>query len=526
MAYKPAHKFIAILFATLILTMTSISGLQIKPALAQTADFKFAATADWGCGETDAEAVSDFIDAQTNSATDFVLSMGDLSYDSDGSDNNCYWEDLTNEIDNINKIAIGNHDDDDSPEIEDWVDHYNNNYGQINENGGAGYYDFTHQNVRTIVLNTELSYGSGSTQYNWLVSALADANANPNIDWTIVMFHRVMYTSDNTEHQPETNLYTDIAELLDNEGVDLVLQGHNHFYSRTHQVNADGTTSPTVVDSSSPYLEDNGGFVSAVVGTAGAGGYDITGTPSYIADDEENSVDGALICEVFGSTSLECDFKNTSNSVLDSFEITGVGGSNGGHHYDPYGFYDGVDDFGVQADATNLDLNTFTVQTWFKTASNFTSNVQMVNKGGQGSDTTGENMNYGIWMTNAEKVACGFETNTGANNDVVSPLSYADGEWHLASCTYGGSTVRLYVDGAQVATFSTGGATPETNAKDLVVGKNSRANDAYYQQDLDEISVWNRGLSATEIADYFNSGTAISSTGQVYSNNYPDPSLF
>ena len=64
-------------------------------------------------------------------------------------------------------------------------------------------------------------------------------------------------------------------------------------------------------------------------------------------------------------------------------------------------------------------------------------------------------------MTSAEKIQAGFETSNGPNYFATSPASYNDGKWHYAVVTYGGSTVRLYVDGVQVSHLSTASATPD-----------------------------------------------------------------
>ena len=46
----------------------------------------------------------------------------------------------------------------------------------------------------------------------------------------------------------------------------------------------------------------------------------------------------------------------------------------------------------------SLQLSQFSVAAWFKTSTNFGSEAFIVNKGGFGSDSAGQNMNYEIWM--------------------------------------------------------------------------------------------------------------------------------
>jgi hypothetical protein len=177
--------------------------------------------------------------------------------------------------------------------------------------------------------------------------------------------------------------------------------------------------------------------------------------------------------------------------------------------------------------AANLQLNQFSVAAWFKTSSNFGSDAYIVNKGGVGSDSSGQNMNYGIWMNSAEQIKAGFETSSGADQFVTSTNSYNNGQWHYAVLTNDGSTLRLYVDGVEVATKSTGGASPESSGtKPVRVGANSRVTPPgnFFTGDVDEVRVWNDDLTAQQAGNAF-AGTDFTVGKQVlhlpFGNNSP-----
>jgi hypothetical protein len=107
-------------------------------------------------------------------------------------------------------------------------------------------------------------------------------------------------------------------------------------------------------------------------------------------------------------------------------------------------------------------------------------------------------------MTSTEKIKAGFETRSGADQFVTSPNTYNDGQWHYAVVTYGGSTVKLYVDGVQVATKSTSGAIPESSGtKPVRVGANSRITppDNFFTGSVDEVRVWNDDLTTLQVAN-------------------------
>jgi hypothetical protein len=102
-------------------------------------DFNFAAAGDWGCTDDTRDTVNNIIDK----SPELVLGLGDYSYE-DTAD--C-WLDIIQPIDNIMKISIGNHDDD------QFLTEYMNHFGLTKE-----YYSFDYQNVHFIALATESGY--------------------------------------------------------------------------------------------------------------------------------------------------------------------------------------------------------------------------------------------------------------------------------------------------------------------------------------------------------------------------------
>ena len=168
-------------------------------------------------------------------------------------------------------------------------------------------------------------------------------------------------------------------------------------------------------------------------------------------------------------------------------------------------------------DSASLRLTQFSVAVWFKTSTDFATDSIMVNKGGLGTDSAGQNMNYGIWMTSAEKVKAGFETSAGADQYITSVNSYSDGHWHYAVVTNDGSTLRLYVDGVQVATKALAGALPEnTGTKPVRIGANSRITPPgnFFTGEVDEVRIWNDDLTSEQVANAF-AGTDFSVSKQV-----------
>ena len=156
-------------------------------------------------------------------------------------------------------------------------------------------------------------------------------------------------------------------------------------------------------------------------------------------------------------------------------------------------------------EVSHLDVNDtssvskFSVAAWFKTSNDYNTNAFIVNKAGD----TG-NMNYGIWMNNAEKIQAGFETSTGKPMYATSPLSYSDGKWHYAVVTYDGSIINLYVDGLMVATKSPSGSPDNGGEEPVRLGANADSLSNYFIGDVDEVRVWSSALSAQQVIDASN----------------------
>ena len=197
---------------------------------------------------------------------------------------------------------------------------------------------------------------------------------------------------------------------------------------------------------------------------------------------------------------------------IDQFSISKTATSSG-YHYEPNLALSGSNFFDV-ASTSQLQLSSkFSVASWFKTSSNYPSDAIVVIKGGFGSEIAGKNINYGIWLDSSERLKGGFETSSGVDMFSTSANTYSDGQWHYGVVTYDGSTVRLYVDGAQVATKSTTGTPDNSGTQPVRVGANFLTQDRFFIGNVDEVRVWNRALSSSEVANAFD-GT-FNTSGQV-----------
>lgn len=136
--------------------------------------------------------------------------------------------------------TIGNHD----SSSNQYTLHYNNpnafadgdtDYTTGKTAAGTDYY-YTYGNVLFIVLDTN-NYNC-ATHENVIKKAISE---NENVKWRVVMFHQDIYGS-GLDHSDSDGivLRTQLTPIFDDNNIDVVLQGHDHTYSRTYQLTGDG----------------------------------------------------------------------------------------------------------------------------------------------------------------------------------------------------------------------------------------------------------------------------------------------
>lgn len=137
------------------------------------------------------------------------------------------------------------------------------------------YYSFDCGNVKFIMLNTNNQEATGlsAEQYSWLVDTLK----NNTKKWTIVSMHHPMYSVGKWGANPEQNSYSlalrqQLTKLFADYKVDLVLQGHDHTYSKTYPIKGDGTADRSSVYENAndvKYAVNPNGVIYAMHGAAG-----------------------------------------------------------------------------------------------------------------------------------------------------------------------------------------------------------------------------------------------------------------
>lgn len=168
----------------------------------------------------------------------------------------------------------------------------------------------------------------------------------------------------------------------------------------------------------------------------------------------------------------------------------------------PSSFYDGVDDYNS---VTRTIGGSFTIEFWFRSSQSFgPSNGQWYNGAGLvDAEVAGVANDFGVALV-AGRVVAG----TGnSDRSIGSSRTYNDDQWHHVVVTRTqGTSITLYVDGVSQGSAATSNivlaSSTTLNFGRLQTGIN------HYRGYLDEVSLYNRALTATEVAAHFQAGSA------------------
>ena len=107
-------------------------------------------------------------------------------------------------------------------------------YMSVPDENGESYYSFDYGNAHLIALNSnagEAPFDIDSEQTQWLIN---DLRENADAEWKIVYFHHPLFRCHPTRGiEPQRWVW---QEVFEENGVDVVINGHDHYYQRTYAI--------------------------------------------------------------------------------------------------------------------------------------------------------------------------------------------------------------------------------------------------------------------------------------------------
>lgn len=172
--------------------------------------------------------------------------------------------------------------------------------------------------------------------------------------------------------------------------------------------------------------------------------------------------------------------------------------------------FGGTDEYASRADAAAHDFTTaLSISCWVKAASNVGSGIVAKADYGNG------NLSYYLGMdgTDSSKVlAVVSDDGSTFDKQYRSSVTVFDGTWHHVAMTFGSSTLKVYIDGAEDASVVKASDNAVASLFNSNVGlrfgsllnNGSAAN--FYVGQLCSVSLWSKALSAAEVSEIYSDG--------------------
>lgn len=159
----------------------------------------------------------------------------------------------------------------------------------------------------------------------------------------------------------------------------------------------------------------------------------------------------------------------------------------------------------THASQTGLDFGNaqdFSIQMWIKPESS--TDFYTVMKGNSGAS--------GKWYSLGGGIVTGqfsFLVDNGTNARFVSASSYTPGNWYHVVGVRDGTTLRLYVNGSSVGTYTNTDVDDDlSNTSTFYIGRHNSTG-RFTDGVVDEVGIWSRALSASDVTALYNSGAGL-----------------
>lgn len=165
-------------------------------------------------------------------------------------------------------------------------------------------------------------------------------------------------------------------------------------------------------------------------------------------------------------------------------------------------WFDGKDDYVSCGSGSSLELSSgFTLMGRFKFEPGISGGKGFVHKGLYIND-----YDYMLYLSTLGRPAVYFKNPSGNSFSATGSVDVRDGLWHHWAGTFDGRYLRMYVDGALVGETDTGGTTVRTTTSNLRIGYGYNG---YTKMLADEVRIYNRVLTDSEISEIYIKGTFI-----------------
>ncbi|MGB1109329.1 MAG: LamG-like jellyroll fold domain-containing protein, partial [Gammaproteobacteria bacterium] len=163
--------------------------------------------------------------------------------------------------------------------------------------------------------------------------------------------------------------------------------------------------------------------------------------------------------------------------------------------------FDGVDDY---VDLPDPDIDgdvSLEAWVWIDSYGSWSRFVELATAGGNENNN---NILFGIKASSGELVYALYNGGTGAG-EVSTNAALPTGRWVHVAAVQSGTTIKLYVDGAEAVTTTNvaiSATPPDVARNDAYIGRSHFGADTYFDGKIRDVRIWNDARTSDEIAEY------------------------
>lgn len=216
--------------------------------------------------------------------------------------------------------TYGNHDAHDP----NFQNHYNlPNMTTKAQTGSGGDFYFSYGNTLIMVINAN---STNVAEHKLAIQEAVDSH--PDAKWRVVLTHHDMYGAGQhaaktsmTDSTASIKLRMTLAPILEEYKFDLVLNGHDHTYARSHFMKDQQAQLNQVTDSNGAFIMPDGILYITASCSSTAKFYDLVGNPTYIAKKADIRVPQFTTLDVTDSSFEIVTYRSDNMTEIDRVTI-------------------------------------------------------------------------------------------------------------------------------------------------------------------------------------------------------------
>jgi len=220
-----------------------------------------------------------------------------------------------------------------------------------------------------------------------------------------------------------------------------------------------------------------------------------------MATDVKNDASlGASLTSAFCISATVTEDSKGTNTLTDNNTVTSVAGKQD----DAVDFESTASEYLSIADGsqTGLDLDTgsFSVAVWVK--------PETISLGYSGEIVSKHGANATGWFFQQLTSGVVRFVNDGSTPVTTGASTTSTGVWSHIVVTYDGTNLRMYFDGSLVG-GPTSASNPTADTSDFRISSSSNNPTRYYDGVVNQVLIYSKNLTSTNVTDLYNSGTGI-----------------